>query len=228
MGFIYLRSSAVCQNMSSYSVCLCPVKTATWKSESPQFQSHSQWINYENNSFPAIDVLSYIPAVYLQAFTLPRPLHFYCFYRQQMTSGAQVVICEVEYTPITSALCNVHTLSVMHFQALLLYSECISLSALAVHCIFCCITLPQAMFEVTTLLSQRRPDKKAVYHLMSAPRYTCKQTWFTSESSLSLQAPTSIPSSLPHLTSLHSKDVFIINLVPGLFLKFHVFFLIFK
>lgn len=114
------------------------------------------------------------------------------------------------------------------FSDCLLYAECISLSALAVHCILCCITLPQAMFEVTTLLSQWKPHKKAVYPLASAPGYACKQTWFTSECFLSLQAPTSIPSSLPHLTSFHSKDVFIINLVPSLFLTFRVFFLIFK
>lgn len=93
------------------------MKTATLESESPQFQSLSQCINYQNNSFPAVDVLFYIPAVCLQAFTLPRPLHFYCLYRQRVATGTQVVIYEVEYIPITSAVCSMHMLSVMPSQA---------------------------------------------------------------------------------------------------------------
>lgn len=38
-------------------VCLHPLQTTFSESQSLQIQSHSLWINYENNNFPAIDVL---------------------------------------------------------------------------------------------------------------------------------------------------------------------------
>lgn len=110
-----------------------------------------------------------------------------------------------------------HTV-IMHFQAFY-------------HILNVFLLAPWLFIEFCTVLPCPRPrlkwqpsppregrTKKAVYHLSSAPRYAYKQTWFTSESPLSLQAPTSIPSSLPHLTSLHSEDVLIINLVASVFL----------
>lgn len=118
MVFVHPRSSAACQNMSCLSGCLCPVKTGTWESESPQFQSHSQWINYENHSFPAMEVLSYIFPLYVS-----RPLHCLalCTFIASIGSGWLVEpkwsSCEVEYIPITSAVCSMHTLSVMPFQS---------------------------------------------------------------------------------------------------------------
>lgn len=171
---------------------------------------------------------SIFSSVCLQAFTLPHPLHFYCLYRQRGGYwGPSGHLWDGIYPSNKCGVQHAHAVS-NTFSGSLLYSECISLSASAAHCILCCITLPQAMFEVTTVLSQWRPYKKAVYPGTSAPRYACKQTWLASECFLSLQAPTSIPGSLPRLTSFHSKDVFIINLVPSLFLAVLVFFLIFK
>lgn len=171
---------------------------------------------------------SIFSSVCLQAFTLPHPLHFYCLYRQRVATGAQVVISKMEYIPVTSVVCRMHMLSVIPSQALY-YILNVFLWAPRLLIVFCAVLpCPRPCLKWQPSSPSEGRTKKAVYPGTSAPRYACKQTWLASECFLSLQAPTSIPGSLPRLTSFQSKDVFIINLVPSLFLAVLVFFLIFK
>lgn len=105
-------------------------------------------------------VILYPPLYVSKLHTLPRPLHFYCLYRQ--AGGYWDPSGHLRGGIYPTNKCGVpHAHAVSNtFSGSLLYSECISLCASAAHCILCCITLPKAMFEVTTVLSQWKPYKK--------------------------------------------------------------------
>lgn len=70
--------------------------------------------------------------------TLSGPLHFCGLYRQRVATGAQAVISDVEYIPITSAVFSMHMLSVMASQALY-YTMNVFLFAPWLFIVFCAV-----------------------------------------------------------------------------------------
>lgn len=153
--FIYtVQPILSCLSKCVYSVCGCvwyPWESTTSESQKPiQIQSHSLWINYENNNFSSYRCVAmppYSSARLPDHFLHPYPLIFFILLPLYCMCGGSrwlVVIREVkcEYVSITTAVLH-------HAELVIFLKNAISLCVAYVHCVSCDIALPRGTFEVT-------------------------------------------------------------------------------